>query len=39
MDNTEPIISFHGADINNGEETVIYSLDMDVHRGDFVYIV
>ena len=39
MDNIEPIISFHGADINNGEEKVIYSLDMDVYRGDFVYIV
>ncbi len=39
MDNLEPVISFHGANINNGEEKVIYGLDMEVYRGDFVYIV
>lgn len=39
MDNLEPVISFRGADINNGEEKVIYGLDMEVYRGDFVYIV
>lgn len=38
MDNT-PIISFKGADILNGESTVIYGLDMDIYPGDFVYIV
>ena len=35
----EPIIHFKGADILNGESTVIYDLDMDVMPGDFVYIV
>ena len=35
----EPIIHFHNADILNGENTVIYSLNMDIMPGDFVYIV
>lgn len=35
----KPVISFRGADIPNGESTVIYGLDMDVMKGDFVYIV
>ena len=35
----EPVIHFKGADILNGESTVIYGLDMDVMPGDFVYIV
>ncbi|MBQ1912611.1 MAG: ATP-binding cassette domain-containing protein [Bacteroidales bacterium] len=35
----EPIIHFKGADILNGESTVIYGLDMDVMPGDFVFIV
>ena len=39
MENTEPIITFKGADIVNGEATVIYNLDMEVYPGDFVYIV
>ena len=39
MRDTEPIISFKDADIVNGEATVIYGLDMEVHPGDFVYIV
>lgn len=39
MENRTPIISFKGADILNGEATVIYGLDMDVYPGDFVYIV
>ena len=34
-----PIISFHDADIINGEEVVIFSLDMEVFPSDFVYIV
>lgn len=38
MENT-PIISFREADIINGEETVIYGLDMDIFPGDFAYIV
>ena len=39
MEDRTPIISFKGADILNGEATVIYCLDMDVYPGDFVYIV
>ena len=39
MEDRTPIISFKGADILNGEATVIYGLDMDVYLGDFVYIV
>ncbi len=35
----QPLIHFKDADILNGEEVVIYSLDMDVQPGDFVYIV
>ena len=35
----ESVISFKGVDIVNGESTVIYSMDMDVYPGDFVYIV
>lgn len=35
----ESVISFKGADIMNGETPVIYSLDMEVFPGDFVYIV
>ena len=38
-DRKETIISFKDADIINGEATVIYSLDMEVRQGDFVYIV
>lgn len=36
---TETIISFKNADIVNGETTVIYGLDMEVRKGDFVYII
>ena len=39
MEDRTQIISFKGADILNGEATVIYGLDMDVYPGDFVYIV
>lgn len=35
----EPLVSFRGADILNGENVVIYGLDMEVFPGDFVYIV
>lgn len=34
-----PIISFRNANIINGESIVIYGLNMDIHPGDFVYIV
>ena len=37
--NMEPIIQFSGADIINGETTVIYGLNLSVSKGDFVYIV
>ena len=36
---SESIISFKEADICNGAETVIFGLDMDIRKGDFVYIV
>ena len=39
MEDIKPIISFKNADIVNGESTVIYSLDLDIYPGDFVYIV
>ena len=35
----DAIIHFKGADILNGENVVIYGLDMDVMPGDLVYIV
>ena len=35
----DTVISFRKAEIVNGESTVIYGLDMDVHKGDFVYII
>ena len=34
-----PLISIHDANIINGEEVVIFDLDMDVYESDFVYIV
>ena len=39
MSENTPIITFKGADILNGEATVIYSLDMEIYPSDFVYIV
>ncbi len=35
----EPIIRFKDADIMNGENVVIYGLNMEVFPGDFIYIV
>ena len=35
----EALIHFKDADILNGEEVVLYGLDMDIMPGDFVYIV
>ena len=35
----EPLVSFKGADIMNGESVIIYGLDMEIKAGDFVYIV
>ena len=39
MEDKKPLISFKGADILNGEATVIYGFDVDIYPGDFVYIV
>ena len=39
MEEKNPVISFSKADILNGENTVIYGLDLEVNKGDFVYIV
>lgn len=39
MEERIPVISFRGADICGGENTVLYGLDMDVYPGDFLYIV
>lgn len=38
-ENLNPVISFHDADIRNGESTVVYNLNMDVLPGQIVYIV
>ncbi len=35
----QAVITFRNADIMNGENVVIYGLDMEVFPGDFVYIV
>ena len=35
----EPVIHFKDADILNGENIVVYGLNMDIMPGDFVYIV
>lgn len=35
----DAVITFRDADIMNGENIVIYNMDMDVRKGDFVYIV
>ncbi len=35
----DAVITFRNADIMNGENIVIYNMDMDVRKGDFVYIV
>lgn len=34
-----PLVSFKEAEIRNGETTVLYGLDMEIDKGDFVYIV
>lgn len=39
MAETNPLITFEGADIMNGESTVLFDLNMAVNPGDFVYIV
>ena len=39
MNEKKILIKFDGADIVNGESTIIFNLDMEVHSGDFVYII
>ena len=39
MSETNPLITFEGAEIRNGESPVLFGLDMVVNPGDFVYIV
>ena len=39
MEERTPVIAFRNADILNGENCVIYGLDMEVLPGDFMYIV
>ncbi|MCI1639969.1 MAG: ATP-binding cassette domain-containing protein [Bacteroidales bacterium] len=39
MEEQKSIISFRNADILNGENTVIYGLDLEIKPGDLVYIV
>lgn len=39
MNNNDIVISFKEAEINNGKEPVIFSFNMEVAKGDFVYIV
>ena len=36
---SESVISFQKADIEGGEQTIIFGLDMEIRKGDFVYIV
>ena len=35
----QPLIRLSGADILGGDSVVIYGLDMEIQKGDFVYIV
>ncbi len=39
MEEKKPLIAFRKAEILNGENPVIYNLDMEVYPGDFVYVV
>lgn len=39
MEGKKVLISFKDADIIGGENTIIYDLDMNIHEGDFVYII
>ncbi|MCQ2170984.1 MAG: ATP-binding cassette domain-containing protein [Bacteroidales bacterium] len=34
-----PVLSFNGADISNGEQTVIFDVNMEVYPGELVYII
>ncbi len=34
-----PLISLKNVDIKGGENTVLYDVNMDVYKGDFVYVV
>lgn len=39
MEDKKQLIFFENADINNGENTVIFDLNLSVCEGDFIYIV
>ncbi len=39
MEEKNALVTLRGADIGNGEATVLYGVDLDVAPGDFVYIV
>ncbi len=39
MEEKNPIIAFKGAEILNGETPVLHNLNLEVCRGDFVYVV
>ncbi len=39
MDEKRELIFFENADINNGENTIIFDLNLSVYEGDFLYIV
>ncbi len=39
MSENKTLIAFEGADIMNGESTIIFNLNLEVHSGEFVYIV
>jgi len=39
MNELEPVIRLKGADIYGGENVVVYGLDMEVRRGEIVYLV
>lgn len=39
MENDKALVIFRDADVMNGENTVLFGLDMEVRAGDFIYIV
>jgi len=39
MEESTPLITFEGVDVMNGENTVLFGLNLVVNPGDFVYIV
>lgn len=39
MDNDKALVIFRDADVMNGENTVLFGLNMEIKPGDFIYIV